>query len=59
VFRIFLTAVRLYAVVGFPDDRGEQLLATENLQPVNWKTSSIPSFSMLSISNLVTARDTA
>jgi hypothetical protein len=23
--------------VGFPDDRGELLLATENLQPVKWE----------------------
>jgi hypothetical protein len=32
--RIFLTALHVYAAVGFPDDRGEQLLAKENLQPV-------------------------
>jgi len=32
--RIFLTTLHAYAAVGFPDDRGEQRLATENLQPV-------------------------
>ena len=31
---IFLTALHAYAAVGFPDDHGELLLATENLQPV-------------------------
>jgi hypothetical protein len=32
--RIFLTALHSYAAVGCPDDCGEQLLATENSQPV-------------------------
>ena len=32
--RIFLTTLHTYAAVGFPDDHGEMLLATENLQPV-------------------------
>jgi hypothetical protein len=30
----FLTALHSDAAVGFPDDCGEQLLATENSQPV-------------------------
>jgi hypothetical protein len=34
VSRIFLTAPLSYAAVGFPPDRGEKLLATENSQPV-------------------------
>jgi putative SOS response-associated peptidase YedK len=37
VSRIFLTSLHSYAAVGFPDDRGEQLLATANLQPVKWR----------------------
>jgi len=32
--RIFLTALHSYVAVGCPDDCGEQLLATENSQPV-------------------------
>ena len=32
--QIFLTALHVYAAVGFPDDHGELLLATENWQPV-------------------------
>jgi hypothetical protein len=32
---IFLTAPLSHAVVGFPHDRSEKLLATENSQPVN------------------------
>ena len=31
---IFLTALHAYAAMGFPDDHGELLLATENLQSV-------------------------
>jgi len=39
VLRLFLTALRLYAAVGLPDDRGELLLATANLQLVRQKLS--------------------
>ncbi|HZM24869.1 MAG TPA: transposase family protein [Anaerolineales bacterium] len=35
--RIFLTALHSCVAVGCPDDCGEQLLATENSQPVNDK----------------------
>jgi hypothetical protein len=35
--RIFLTDLHAYAAVGFPDGRGELLLATENSQPVTGK----------------------
>ena len=31
----FLTTLHVYTAVGFPDDHGELLLATGNLQPVN------------------------
>ena len=31
--RMFLAALHAYAAVGFPDDSGELLLATENVQP--------------------------
>ena len=33
---MFLTAPLSYAAVGFPHDRGEKLLATENSQRVTW-----------------------
>jgi hypothetical protein len=39
--RIFLTAPLSYAAVGFPHDRGEKLLATENSQPVKYKKSAL------------------
>ena len=40
--RSVLTALHVYAAVGFPDDRGEQHLATENAPPVLWSPWCAP-----------------
>ena len=50
----FLTDLHAYAAVGFPDDHGELLLATENLQPVIFL---IPLASMLLRGRLVLHRE--
>jgi hypothetical protein len=42
VRHIFLTGLRSYAIVSFPQNRGEMLLATKNLQLVIYEGQHIP-----------------